>query len=79
MQFGLVGRDFMLSSGFLDTANDNSVAVLFPQTASTTFGSDSGCFNWYGYLGDLDDLDYAKKSAVQMEGIFKMIEAVVTR
>jgi hypothetical protein len=40
---------------------------------STPFGSDSGCFNWYGYLDDRDNLDFASKDAVQMRGIFAMI------
>ena len=44
---------------------------------STDFGSESGCFNWSGYLGDLEDNDFAKKDAVQMRGIYRLIEAII--
>jgi len=75
MYYGLVGTDFMRNSGFLDTATDNNVVILFPQLTGTDFGSDSGCWNWYGYLNDLQDYDFAKKSAQQMDGLIKMIKA----
>ena len=77
MGYDFVGLDFMRNSGFLDTATDNDIVVLFPQVTGTTFGSDSGCFNWYGYLDDLGDNDFAKRDAVQMRGIYDMIGAVV--
>ena len=46
------------------------------QLTSTPFGSQRGCWNWFGYLNDLDNLVYATKDAVQMKGAFRMIQRV---
>jgi len=68
-----IGLQFVLNSGFADLAEENDVVVIFPQVAGL---ADSYCFNFFGGLGEGRDLDYAKKDAAQMKGIFQMIADV---
>ena len=66
----LVGREFILGSGYLETAAANRVVLLFPQIeASYQPLNPMGCWDWWGYEGD----DFATRSAPQIKAVRMMI------
>jgi hypothetical protein len=46
---------------------------LFQTVASVLDGNPLGCFNWFGYLGDLLGQEFATKDAVQMRAMYNML------
>ena len=49
-----IGSEFIETAGFMEVADSNDMVVLFPSTvARALIANPYGCFNWYGYLGDL--------------------------
>ncbi|HSQ70754.1 MAG TPA: hypothetical protein VLM41_11775, partial [Steroidobacteraceae bacterium] len=53
-----IGREFMESAGYLETAAANSIVLLFPQLAPSYQPlNPNGCWDWWGYEGE----DYALK------------------
>jgi poly(3-hydroxybutyrate) depolymerase len=66
----LVGREFVLGSGYLETAAANQVVLLFPQIeASYQPLNPMGCWDWWGYEGE----DFATRSAPQIKAVRMMI------
>ena len=47
---------------------------IFQVIKKSLGGNPYGCWNWFGYLSDLMGEKYAQKDAVQMLGVYKMIE-----
>jgi len=77
MESGWLGDSFIKNSAFLVTAEANDVIMIFPQIRHSLFqGNPSGCWDWWGYLGDADRFQYASKSGKQMKGIAKIVEQV---
>ncbi|NJD31246.1 MAG: poly(3-hydroxybutyrate) depolymerase [Gammaproteobacteria bacterium] len=66
----LVGREFILESGFLEAAAGNDTVLLFPQIeASYQPLNPMGCWDWWGYEGE----SYAVKAGPQMAAVRLMI------
>jgi poly(3-hydroxybutyrate) depolymerase len=66
----LVGREFVLGSGYLETAAANQVVLLFPQIAASYQPlNPMGCWDWWGYEGE----DFATRSAPQIRAVRMMI------
>lgn len=65
-----IGREFVESAGYLETAAANSIVLLFPQLAPSYQPlNPNGCWDWWGYEGE----DYALKRGPQMAGLRQMI------
>jgi poly(3-hydroxybutyrate) depolymerase len=66
----LVGREFVLGSGYLEAAGANRVVLLFPQIEPSYQPlNPMGCWDWWGYEGD----DFAVRSAPQIKAVRRMI------
>jgi poly(3-hydroxybutyrate) depolymerase len=66
----LIGREFVLGSGYLEAAAANQVVLLFPQIeASYQPLNPMGCWDWWGYEGE----DFATRSAPQIKAVRMMI------
>jgi poly(3-hydroxybutyrate) depolymerase len=66
----LVGREFVLGSGYLEAAAANRVVLLFPQIeASYQPLNPMGCWDWWGYEGD----NFALRSGAQVKAVRMMI------
>jgi poly(3-hydroxybutyrate) depolymerase len=66
----LVGKEFILESGYLEVAAANGIVLLFPQVeASYQPLNPMGCWDWWGYEGDR----YAVKTGPQMVAVRRMI------
>ena len=51
----------------MEVADANDMVVLFPSTvARALIANPYGCFNWYGYLGDLGRQSRAPSTTVQI-------------
>jgi len=68
-----IGTEFLENSGFLEMAETNKIVLLFPQIKSNWWSNPHGCWNFLGYMNDLHNGQYARKDAVQMRGMFNMI------
>ena len=50
----MIGSEFIETAGFLEVADSNDMVIIFPSTiARALIANPYGCFNWFGYLGDL--------------------------
>ena len=66
----LVGREFVLGSGYLEAAAGNDIVLLFPQIeASYRPLNPMGCWDWWGYEGE----NYAVKDGPQIKAVRLMI------
>jgi poly(3-hydroxybutyrate) depolymerase len=66
----MVGKQFILGSGYLETAAANDVVVLFPQIeASYRPLNPMGCWDWWGYEGPA----YAVQDGAQITAIRMMV------
>jgi poly(3-hydroxybutyrate) depolymerase len=66
----MVGREFVLKSGYLEAAAGNDIVLLFPQIeASYRPLNPMGCWDWWGYDGE----NYAVKDGPQVKAIRMMI------
>ena len=54
LQPELIGSEFIETAGFMEVADSNDMVIIFPSTiARALIANPGGCFNWFGYLGDL--------------------------
>ena len=66
----LVGREFVLGSGYLEAAAGNDIVLLFPQIEPSYRPlNPMGCWDWWGYEGD----NYAVKDGPQIKAVRMMI------
>jgi hypothetical protein len=66
----LVGKEFILESGYLEAAAANDIVLLFPQVAATYVPLNAfGCWDWWGYEGE----SYAVQAGPQMAAVRRMI------
>jgi poly(3-hydroxybutyrate) depolymerase len=68
------GTKFVRHAGYVQWADTNHIAVLFPQAVSIPNLNPNGCWDWWGYTGD----DYATKGGVQIEAIRAMIDQLAS-
>ena len=74
MQAENIGSDFILTAGFTEVADANDLVVLFPSTAANAeVGNESGCWNVFGFLGDLRDNVYASREGKQMSAAYNIL------
>jgi len=73
-----IGTEFIENSGLLEMSEANNIVLLFPQIKKSNWFSNNphGCWNQLGYMNDLHNGAYARKDAVQMKGIFKMLNRI---
>ena len=71
-QPGLIGSEFVETAGFMEVADSNDMIILFPSTIARAFipgpvpgANPGGCFNWFGYLGDLFFNEFGSREAEQ--------------
>ena len=73
-----IGSDFILTAGFSEVADANDLVILFPSIAANAeVGNDSGCWNVFGFLDDLEGNVYASREAKQVRNEEKYPEASV--
>ena len=66
----LVGREFVLGSGYLEAAAGGDIVLLFPQIEPSYRPLNPlGCWDWWGYEGE----DYAVKDGPQIKAVRLMI------
>jgi poly(3-hydroxybutyrate) depolymerase len=66
----LVGREFVLGSGYLEAAAGNDIVLLFPQIEPSYRPlNPMGCWDWWGYEGE----NYAVKDGPQIKAVRLMI------
>jgi poly(3-hydroxybutyrate) depolymerase len=66
----LVGREFVLGSGYLEAAAANDIVLLFPQIEPSYRPlNPMGCWDWWGYEGE----NYAVKDGPQIKAVRLMI------
>lgn len=76
------GIDLIISSNLLEIAEVNDIIVLFPQLIPREkVGLDGvnnpyGCWDWFGYLGDLFGDEYATKDGIQMRAVYEMMQRI---
>jgi len=68
-----IGDGYIRETGFLPLANANNVVMVFPQIKANA-ANPNGCWNFWGYLGDADNYQYATKQGKQMKAMAKMVE-----
>ena len=74
---GWLGSGYITRTGFLPLAADNDVVIMFPQIKHSLLqGNPNGCWDWWGYNGDILNFKYATKHGKQMTGVAHMIERV---
>ena len=73
MESGWIGENYAQHGGFLPAAQQAGVVLLFPQVKHS-LSNPTGCWDWWGYLGDQDAFHYATKEGSQMAGIARMVE-----
>lgn len=64
-----IGDRFVKDSGFAEWADNNRLVVLFPQVVAGTFNP-NGCWDWWGYTGDL----YLTRDAPQIAAVKRMLD-----
>ena len=67
-----IGLSYVKHAGYIEWADTNGIAVLFPQ-ATQTSANPKGCFDWWGYTGPA----YASNLGVQIQSIYEMIQAII--
>jgi len=72
-----IGTAFIENSGLLEMADANKIVLIFPNIKTDWFMNPHGCWNFKGYLGDLNDGKYATKDGIQMRVIKNMISKVL--
>ena len=56
-----------MTAGFTEVADANDLVVLFPSTAANAeVGNESGCWNAFRFLDDLEGNVYASKEGKQV-------------
>jgi chitodextrinase len=60
------------NTGYNRWADTNNIVVLYRQSAPSSSGNPSGCWDWWGY----DDANYARKNGRQMVAIKAMVDRV---
>ena len=72
-----VGAGYARRTEFLPLAEANNIVMVFPQIQSSFFQNNMfGCWDIFGYNGDVFNSQYATKNGKQMAGIAKLIETV---
>ena len=69
-----VGDAFIKESGLARWADNNSLIVLFPQTATVAFNP-QGCWDWWGYTG----MNYLTREAIQVVAVRAMLDELAKR
>ena len=69
-----IGDAFYRRAGYVEWADANAIAVLFPQTAPMSPGNPNGCWDWWGY----DDPRYAQRDGRQMAAIKAMVDTLTS-
>lgn len=70
----VVGDKFYTDTGYNQWADTNNLLVLYPQVDKSLIPfNPQGCWDWFGYTG----LNYAVKSAVQMQAIKSMVDTLL--
>jgi len=72
-----IGTSFIQNSGLLEMADANKIVLIFPNIKTDWFMNPHGCWNIYGYLGDLNGGKYATKDGLQMRVIKNMISKIL--
>jgi hypothetical protein len=66
----LVGREFVLGSGYLEAAAANDIVLLFPQIEPSYRPlNPMGCWDWWGYEGE----NFSVKDGLQIKAVRLMI------
>jgi poly(3-hydroxybutyrate) depolymerase len=66
----LIGKEFILGSGYLEAAAANDIVLLFPQVEASYVPLNAyGCWDWWGYEGKA----YAVKAGPQMTAVRLMV------
>ena len=66
----LVGREFVLGSGYLEAAAANDIVLLFPQIEPSHRPlNPMGCWDWWGYEGE----NFSVKDGLQIKAVRLMI------
>merc|ERR1712183_668858 len=68
-----IGDGYIRGTGFLPLAKANNIVMLFPQIKANA-ANPNGCWNFWGYLGDADNYQFATKQGKQMKAMAKMVE-----
>jgi len=68
-----IGDGYIRETGFLPLAQANNIVMVFPQIKAGG-ANPNGCWNFWGYLGDADNYQYATKQGKQMKAMAKMVE-----
>merc|ERR1711997_821350 len=68
-----IGEGYVRETGFLPLAKANNIVMLFPQIKANAVNP-NGCWNFWGYLGDADNYQFATKQGKQMKAMAKMVE-----
>jgi len=71
-----LGDSFIVNSSLLEAAEANNIVMVFPQVVPQQPNNGNGCWNWWGYLHDDKDLEFATKAGAQMAGVARMIETM---
>ena len=66
-----ISAQLVLHGGFLEWAETNNLAILFPFAVKSTLNP-KGCWDWWGYTG----ADYATKIGAQTSSIKRMADAL---
>ena len=74
-----IGTSFIQNSGLLEMADANKIVLIFPNVCVILifYKKTHGCWNIYGYLGDLNGGKYATKDGLQMRVIKNMISKIL--
>ena len=78
----IIGFDSIEHAGYLELAEANNIAILFPQVAESedTPHNPGGCFDWWGYSNTdaTDIMQYATQAGTQTAAVWKMIQQMTT-
>jgi len=72
-----IGDGYIRQSGLLPLAEANNIVMVFPQIKQNWLqGNPFGCWNFWGYLGDQANYQYATKEGYQLEAVARLVERV---
>ena len=77
---GKIGMDFIKGAGYNEWAEQNHLAILFPQADASRMlpVNPNGCWDWWGYndLGESQVGHYATQNGLQIAAIWRMAQAL---
>jgi len=74
---GNIGDGYIRQSGLLPLAEANNIVMVFPQVKHNwQQGNPNGCWNFWGYLGDGLNMQYATKEGYQMTAVARLVERI---